>query len=80
MQLTGCLVEGVSFVQAKEAELAANNSTFNNFKQSYDLARTTVTRTNYEVDFINAFNKLSDLGAKFDPDAYLHSKEIVRLQ
>lgn len=67
-------------VQAKEAELAASNATYADFKKSYDLARTTVTRTNYEVDFINAFNKLSELGGKFDPDAYLHSKEIVRLQ
>eukprot|EP00892_Ulva_mutabilis_P005537 jgi/Ulvmu1/3355/UM156_0012.1 len=81
--------ERVSFVllgriaddpQAKELQLAADSDVFAGFKKSYDLSRNTVTRTNYEVDFINAFNKLTELGAKFDPDAYLHSKEIVRLQ
>ena len=39
--------------------------------QTYDVSRTTVTRTNYEEDFATAFKLLSMQGAKFDNDKYL---------
>jgi hypothetical protein len=29
----------------------------------------------YEVDFINAFTKLSEIGAKFEADAYLYPEK-----
>ena len=38
----------------------------------------TVTRTDYEVDFIDAFTKIAGLAA-FDPDAYLVDREPVDL-
>ena len=33
-------------------------------------SRDTVTRTNYEVDFIETLNKIASLGAKFDRTKY----------
>jgi L-ascorbate peroxidase len=67
-------------VQEFEAKLAADNPVFASIKESYDRERRTTTRTTYEVDFITYFTKLTDLGAKFNKDAYLHSVEGVRLQ
>lgn len=65
---------------ATEARLAANNPTFAEFKKKYDQSRSTITRTDYEVDFVNYFTKLTSLGAKFDPDAYLYPVKGVKLQ
>lgn len=39
--------------------------------QTYDVSRTTVTRTNYEEDFATAFKLLSMQGATFDNEKYL---------
>jgi hypothetical protein len=32
------------------------------------------------VDFINAFSKLADVGAKFQPDAYLYPEKTLALR
>ncbi len=42
----------------------------------YDRSRRSLSRTDYEVDFATFFNRLSFLGAKVDPDAYLHPVRI----
>jgi L-ascorbate peroxidase len=47
--------------------LASESPEFAKWKLDYDRSRLTVTRTNYEVDFITAFTKLTQLGTKFDP-------------
>lgn len=57
---------------AEEARLAAADPAFAEFKKKYDISRATVTRTDYEVDFSDYFNRLTSLGATFNPDAYLH--------
>jgi L-ascorbate peroxidase len=66
-------------MQKFEDKLAAESSTFASLKKDYDRERRTTTRTTYEVDFITYFTKLTELGAKFDKDAYLHPVEGVRL-
>jgi hypothetical protein len=65
-------------MQAAENKLA-ENADYAPWKAKYDQDRKTITRTNYEVDFINTFTKLTNLGAKFDEFAYLHSRPGVRL-
>ncbi|KAL6762520.1 heme peroxidase [Haematococcus lacustris] len=45
---------------------------FKDIKRSFDISRRTVTRTDYEVDFAAAYNKLCGLGAKINPTAYLY--------
>ena len=67
-------------MQAYEEQLASDGKTFSDFKKKYDSERRTTTRTNYEVDFIDNFTKLTALGAKFDKLAYLHPIAGVRLQ
>ena len=54
-------------VQAAEEKLAADNEMYAKIKLDFDRSRATVTRTNYEVDFIEGFTKLAALGAKFNP-------------
>jgi L-ascorbate peroxidase len=66
-------------VQKFEEKLAAESPVFASLKKGYDRERRTTTRTTYEVDFINYFTKLTELGAKFEKDAYLHPVEGVRL-
>ncbi|KAL3132609.1 hypothetical protein ABBQ32_009138 [Trebouxia sp. C0010 RCD-2024] len=56
---------------AAEASLAADDD-FKFWKNKYDRSRRTVTRTEYEVDFITFFTKLANLGAKFDSNKYLY--------
>lgn len=57
---------------AAEAKLAADPD-FAAWKKKYDRSRKTVTRTEFEVDFIEFYNKLTGpvTGTKFSPDAYL---------
>lgn len=57
--------------EAAETALAADED-FQNWKKKYDRSRRTVTRTEYEVDFITYFTKLANLGAKFDGNKYLY--------
>lgn len=66
--------------QAYEEKLAAENKEFAAFKKKYDISRETITRTDYEVDFITYFTSLATLGAKFNPDAYLHTVKVTKLQ
>lgn len=54
-------------MQAAEEKLAAENEKYAKIKLDFDRSRATVTRTNYEVDFIDGFTKLAALGAKFNP-------------
>jgi len=57
---------------AEAARLAsANPQAFEGIKKNYDRSRATYTRTDYEVDFAVVYNKLCNLGAKFDSNAYL---------
>lgn len=73
-------LQGSTCFQAYETKIAAENDAFAAFKKKFDAERMTTTRTNYEVDFINNFNKLATLGAIFDKDAYLHTVQGFRLQ
>eukprot|EP00210_Caulerpa_lentillifera_P005376 g5138.t1 len=52
-------------------EYLATDPGFAVWKKEYDKSKKTITRTNYEVDFITYFDRLTSLGAKFDPLAYL---------
>jgi len=55
----------------KAEEYLATEPEFAVWKDNYDKSRKTLTRTNYEVDFITYFTRLTSLGAKFDTLAYL---------
>ncbi|MEW5309373.1 MAG: hypothetical protein WDW38_001267 [Sanguina aurantia] len=57
---------------AEEIRMAAADPTFADYKKKYDMSRRTLTRTDYEVDFIAYYTRLVDLGATFNPDAYLY--------
>lgn len=57
---------------AAEEERFAANPKFTDIKKKYDASRRTLTRTDYEVDFITAYDRLVNLGTKFNPDAYLY--------
>ena len=48
--------------QAYEQKLASEDKTFAGIKKEYDAERLSITRTNYEVDFIDNFTKLAALG------------------
>jgi len=64
--------------EAEATRLAtANPKAFEGVKKSYEISKRTYTRTDYEVDFGVVYNKLCNLGAKFDSNAYL-SKVPVR--
>jgi L-ascorbate peroxidase len=57
---------------ASEAAFAAAlPEAFGPWKAKYDASRRGSFRTDYEVDFGENIAKLADLGATFDPDAYL---------
>ncbi|KAK9846334.1 hypothetical protein WJX81_001801 [Elliptochloris bilobata] len=64
--------------EAAEQAFAAASPTYADLKQKYDRSRKTVTRTDYEVDFITFFTRLTGtkMGAKFDDNAYLQSMQI----
>ncbi|KAF8056140.1 AK1 [Scenedesmus sp. PABB004] len=65
---------------AEEARFVAElPDAFAGAKADADRSRGTLTRTDYEVEFINAFTKLAATGAVFDPDAYLHPEETLAL-
>eukprot|EP00879_Flechtneria_rotunda_P028031 GHRR01030105.1.p1 GENE.GHRR01030105.1~~GHRR01030105.1.p1 ORF type:complete len:106 (+),score=35.69 GHRR01030105.1:837-1154(+) len=49
-------------------------------KRDFDRSKATLTRTDYEVEFINQFNKLTAMGATFNPDAYLHPELTLQLK
>ncbi|GMH41041.1 hypothetical protein BSKO_08951 [Bryopsis sp. KO-2023] len=49
----------------------ADPEKFQTWKAKYDKSRRTVTRTDYEVDFVEFFTRLANLGTTFDKLAYL---------
>ena len=53
-----------------------SDPSYEEWLKKYQKSRRTVTRTDYEVDFIDAFTRLASL-ASFDPDAYLVEREPV---
>ena len=55
---------------AASAKLAEIDD-FANWKKKYDRSKKTVTRTEYEVDFIEYTNKLAGLGVQKNNQAYL---------
>jgi L-ascorbate peroxidase len=58
---------------AAEAALATGApEAFAEFKDKYDKSKASNFRTDYEIDFNDYLNKLANLGAKFDNDAYLY--------
>lgn len=57
---------------AAAEESLAKDDDFKSWKNKYDRSRRTVTRTEYEVDFITYFTKIANLGAKFDGSKYLY--------
>lgn len=56
----------------EERFVAALPDVYAGYKKSFDQSRRTVTRTDYEVDFAETYNKLTSLGAKFNKNAYLY--------
>lgn len=58
---------------AAEAALAEGApEAFAEFKDKYDKSKASNFRTDYEIDFNEYLNKLANLGAKFDSEAYLY--------
>ncbi|EFJ45738.1 hypothetical protein VOLCADRAFT_105827 [Volvox carteri f. nagariensis] len=64
----------------EERFVAQDPAAFKGYKQNYDRSRKTVTRTDYEVDFIDYFTLLTNLGASFKKDAYLHPEAVVAVK
>ncbi|PNW83243.1 hypothetical protein CHLRE_05g233900v5 [Chlamydomonas reinhardtii] len=54
-------------------------ATFKSVKEMYDRSRRTVTRTDYEVDFVDYFTLLTSF-ATFKPDAYLHPEAVTAIR
>jgi L-ascorbate peroxidase len=66
---------------AEEARFASEMpDAFAGVKRDSDRSRNTLTRTDYEVEFINNFSKLTSIGAKFNPEAYLHPETTLQLK
>mmetsp|Transcript_40122 Transcript_40122/g.72016 ORF Transcript_40122/g.72016 Transcript_40122/m.72016 type:complete len:367 (-) Transcript_40122:181-1281(-) len=61
--------------KAAESKLASADPVFAEFKAKYDKSKQTVTRTDFEVDFIDYFNRLTSY-ATFDELAYCYPLEI----
>ena len=61
---------------AEDAMVAANFSSFDEWKRKYQKSRRTVTRTDYEVDFVEAFTRLVSNLAVFNEDAILTPREL----
>lgn len=51
--------------------MAAASPAFAKWKRTYDISRTTVTRTSYEEDFGATLALLANQGVKFSPNAYM---------
>lgn len=56
---------------AAEAAFGADPA-FESWKLKYDKSRDTTFRQDYEIDFVQFFNKLADLGARYDKNVYLY--------
>ena len=70
------LLFGGTIADAEQKLVDANPSSYKEWLSKYQKSRRTVTRTDYEVDFIDAFTRLCSL-ASFDPDAYLIEREPI---
>jgi len=57
---------------AEEVLATGAPEAFAEFKEKYDRSKASNFRTDYEVDFNEYLNKLANLGAKFDSEAYLY--------
>lgn len=57
--------------EAVKAELSKDQK-YRKILEEFERAKYETTRTNYESPFATAFLKLTDLGASFDPRAYLY--------
>ncbi|KAG2487468.1 hypothetical protein HYH03_013890 [Edaphochlamys debaryana] len=64
--------------EAEETRFAAEKA-YSGVKPTYDRSRRTVTRTDYEVDFVDYFTALTSL-ARFNKTAYLHPEEVIALK
>jgi len=62
---------------AEEARLAAALPAFAYAKADYDKSRRSIAHTNYEVDFAAVYNKLTNLGASYNPNAYLFPLKVM---
>lgn len=66
---------------AAEARFVSEDpATFTPFKKDYDRSRNTLTRTEYEVDFINNFTKLTAVGTTFNNEQYLTPEQTLQLK
>ncbi|KAK9812426.1 hypothetical protein WJX73_009908 [Symbiochloris irregularis] len=57
--------------EKEEQRWVAADPQYKDIKKDYDSSRKSVTRTNYEVDFVTFFTNLANTGANFNPSAYL---------
>lgn len=71
---------GAAADQDAEAARLAADETFTKWKRKYDRSKATVTRTDYEVDFIQYFDKLQGLGVTKVPQAYLVDMQVGNLK
>lgn len=69
--LSACFPEGASREQVEE-EMKAFGGKFQFYVKSNQQSRSTLTQTNYQIDFGQGFFKLSTQGAKFDIERYYH--------
>lgn len=63
-------------LDAAEQKMVEADPSYKEWLLKYQKSRRTVTRTDYEVDCIDAFTRLASL-AKFDPEAYLFEREPI---
>lgn len=66
--------------EAEGVRLAAAVPAFASAKTNIDGSKRTTTRVNYEVGTIEAWEKLTRLGAKIDRDAYLYAELAPKLR
>lgn len=57
--------------RAAEEAFAAADPDFARWKSKYDKSKSSLTRLDYELDFSDFLDRLSNLGAKINPNAYL---------
>lgn len=62
---------------AEEAKLESYSQVYADIKRQYDRSRDTISRTDYEVDFAQVYNKLTSLGAQISKTAYLHPEPVL---
>ena len=68
--LANCFPSGS--LEEVETQMKDVSGKFGFYVKSNQQSRTTLTQTNYQLDFAAGFTKLSTLGAKFDVERYFH--------